>query len=36
SLLGRDVERDIITMIEHNGIGLTVWRPLAAGFLSGK
>lgn len=36
SLLGRDVERDIIPMIEHYGIGLTVWSPLAAGFLSGK
>jgi aryl-alcohol dehydrogenase-like predicted oxidoreductase len=36
SLLGRDVERDIIPMMQHYGLGLTVWSPLAAGFLSGK
>ncbi|CCM76909.1 aldo/keto reductase [Rhizobium mesoamericanum] len=36
SLLGRDVERDIIPMMKHFGLGMTVWSPLAAGFLSGK
>jgi aryl-alcohol dehydrogenase-like predicted oxidoreductase len=36
SLLGRDVERDVIPMMRRYGIGLTVWSPLAAGFLSGK
>lgn len=36
SLLGRDVERDVIPMLKHNGLGMTVWSPLAAGFLSGK
>jgi aryl-alcohol dehydrogenase-like predicted oxidoreductase len=36
SLLGRDVERDVIPMMRHYGLGLTVWSPLAAGFLSGK
>lgn len=36
SLLGRDVERDVIPMMQHYGIGLTVWSPLASGFLSGK
>jgi aryl-alcohol dehydrogenase-like predicted oxidoreductase len=36
SLLGRDVERDVIPMMNHYGIGLTVWSPLASGFLSGK
>lgn len=36
SLLGRDVERDVIPMTMHYGLGLTVWSPLAAGFLSGK
>ena len=36
SLLGRDVERDVIPMMKHYGLGLTVWSPLAAGFLSGK
>jgi aryl-alcohol dehydrogenase-like predicted oxidoreductase len=36
SLLGRDVERDAIPMMRRYGIGLTVWSPLASGFLSGK
>jgi aryl-alcohol dehydrogenase-like predicted oxidoreductase len=36
SLLGRDVERDIIPMMQRYGLGLTVWSPLASGFLSGK
>ncbi len=36
SLLGRDVERDVIPMMRRYGLGLTVWSPLAAGFLSGK
>lgn len=36
SLLGRDVERDVIPMMRHYRIGLTVWGPLASGFLSGK
>lgn len=36
SLLGRDIERDVIPMMRRYGIGLTVWSPLAAGFLSGK
>jgi aryl-alcohol dehydrogenase-like predicted oxidoreductase len=36
SLLGRDVERDVIPMMHRYGLGLTVWSPLASGFLSGK
>lgn len=36
SLLGRDVERDVIPMLKAYGLGLTVWSPLASGFLSGK
>jgi len=36
SLLGRDIERDVIPMMRQYGLGLTVWSPLAAGFLSGK
>ncbi|HVY83037.1 MAG TPA: aldo/keto reductase [Steroidobacteraceae bacterium] len=36
SLLGRDVEYDVIPMMAHHGLGLTVWSPLASGFLSGK
>ena len=36
SLLGRDIERDMVPMMANYGIGLTVWSPLAFGFLSGK
>jgi aryl-alcohol dehydrogenase-like predicted oxidoreductase len=36
SLLGRDVERDVIPMMRRYGLGMTVWSPLASGFLSGK
>jgi aryl-alcohol dehydrogenase-like predicted oxidoreductase len=35
SLLGRDVERDVIPMMQRYGLGMTVWGPLASGFLSG-
>ncbi|MFA5939525.1 MAG: aldo/keto reductase [Sinimarinibacterium sp.] len=35
SLLGRDVERDVLPMMRRYGLGLTVWSPLAYGFLSG-
>ena len=36
SLVGRDVERDLVPMMQRYGRGLTVWSPLASGFLSGK
>ncbi len=36
SLLGRDIEREILPMMRHYGLGLTVWSPLAFGFLTGK
>ena len=36
SLLGRDVERDIVPMMARYGLGMTVWSPLSSGFLSGK
>jgi aryl-alcohol dehydrogenase-like predicted oxidoreductase len=36
SLVGRDVEHDVIPFMQHAGIGMTVWSPLASGFLSGK
>jgi aryl-alcohol dehydrogenase-like predicted oxidoreductase len=36
SLLSRDVERDIVPLMRRYGLGLTVWSPLAGGFLSGK
>lgn len=35
SLLGRDVERDVLPMMRRYGLGLTAWSPLAYGFLSG-
>ena len=35
SLLGRDVERDMLPMMRRYGLGMTVWSPLAFGFLSG-
>jgi aryl-alcohol dehydrogenase-like predicted oxidoreductase len=36
SLLGRDVERDIVPMMRRYHLGMTVWSPLASGFLTGK
>jgi aryl-alcohol dehydrogenase-like predicted oxidoreductase len=36
SLLGRDLERDVVPMMRRYGLGLTVWSPLSSGFLSGK
>lgn len=36
SLVGRDIEREIGPMLVDQGIGLMVWSPLAAGYLSGK
>lgn len=36
SLVTRDVERDVVPMFAHMGVGLSVWSPLAGGFLSGK
>ncbi len=36
SLLGRDVEHEIVPFLEHNDLGLMVWSPLASGFLTGK
>jgi aryl-alcohol dehydrogenase-like predicted oxidoreductase len=36
SLAGRDLEREIIPMLESTGLGLLVWSPLAGGLLSGK
>ena len=36
SLAGRDIEREIVPMLESEGVGLMVWSPLAGGFLSGK
>jgi aryl-alcohol dehydrogenase-like predicted oxidoreductase len=36
SLLCRDVEYEVLPMMQRYGLGLTVWSPLAGGFLSGK
>ena len=36
SLAGRDIERELISLLKDQKIGLMVWSPLAAGLLSGK
>jgi aryl-alcohol dehydrogenase-like predicted oxidoreductase len=36
SIAGRDLEREIVPMLESEKIGLLVWSPLAGGLLSGK
>lgn len=36
SLAGRDLEHELGPMIADQNLGLMVWSPLAAGFLSGK
>ena len=36
SLVGRDLEREIIPMLNDQKIGLLPWSPLAGGLLSGK
>lgn len=36
SLLGRDVERDTTAMMRHFNLGMSVWSPLAFGFLAGR
>src|ERR1700722_15625048 len=36
SIAGRELERDIVPMMQSEGVGLMVWSPLAGGFLSGK
>ncbi|NUZ06563.1 aldo/keto reductase [Schlegelella sp. ID0723] len=34
--VGRDLEREIVPMLQSEGLGLMVWSPLAGGLLSGK
>ena len=36
TIAGRDLEREIVPMVEDQGMGVMVWSPLAGGFLSGK
>jgi aryl-alcohol dehydrogenase-like predicted oxidoreductase len=36
SIAGRDLEREIVSLLEAEKVGLLVWSPLAGGLLSGK
>ena len=36
TLAGRDLEREIVPMLQSEKVGLMVWSPLAGGLLSGK
>ncbi|MFD1787303.1 aldo/keto reductase [Sphingomonas floccifaciens] len=36
TIVGRDLEREVVPMLESEGLGLMVWSPLAGGYLSGK
>jgi aryl-alcohol dehydrogenase-like predicted oxidoreductase len=36
SIAGRDLEREIVPLLESEKVGLLVWGPLAGGLLSGK
>ncbi|MGM8931722.1 aldo/keto reductase [Salinicola halophyticus] len=36
TVAGRDLEREIVPMLDSEGLGLMVWSPLAGGLLSGK
>ncbi len=36
TIAGRDLEREIVPLLNDQKVGLMVWSPLAGGFLSGK
>jgi len=36
TVAGRDLEREIVPLLNSEGVGLMVWSPLAGGLLSGK
>jgi aryl-alcohol dehydrogenase-like predicted oxidoreductase len=36
SIAGRDLERELVPLINEEKLGLMVWSPLAGGLLSGK
>lgn len=36
SLVGRDIETELVPLATAEGLGITVWSPLAGGFLTGK
>lgn len=36
SVAGRDLERELVPLMQHEKLGLMVWSPLAGGLLSGR
>jgi aryl-alcohol dehydrogenase-like predicted oxidoreductase len=36
TVAGRDLEREVVPLLQDQGVGLMVWSPLAGGLLSGK
>jgi len=36
TIAGRDLEREVIPLVQDQGVGVLVWSPLAGGLLSGK
>lgn len=36
SLLGRDIEHEVVPLAKEAGLGLMTWSPLASGYLTGK
>jgi aryl-alcohol dehydrogenase-like predicted oxidoreductase len=36
SLVGRGIERELVPLAQATGLGITIYSPLAGGFLSGK
>src|SRR5262249_27925260 len=36
SLVGRDMEHELMPFVKDAGLGVLVWSPLAGGFLTGK
>ncbi len=36
SIAARDIERELVPLLNEDGLGLMVWSPLAGGLLSGK
>ena len=36
SIVGRELEREMVPLLKEENVGLLVWSPLAGGFLTGK
>ena len=36
TIAGRDLEREVVSLLRDQGLGLMVWSPLAGGLLTGK